>query len=79
MTLWQPAAATRISQGGKWAIRRGGDLWRAAGQVHSGPGVPFHLPPQALGLAVGETDFLLNPPDPFSRCFNMDGEGVPVK
>ena len=27
-------------------------------------------------LAVGETVILLNPPSPFSRCFNMDGEGM---
>ena len=30
-------------------------------------------------LAVGETVILLHPPSPFSRCFNSDGEGVPVK
>ena len=28
---------------------------------------------------VGEAAILLHPPSPFSRCFNMDGEGVSVK
>ena len=30
-------------------------------------------------LAVGETVVLLHPLSPCSRCFNMDGEGVPAK
>ena len=36
-------------------------------------------PPATVGVAIGETVILLHPPSPFSRCFNMDGEGVSVK
>ena len=30
-------------------------------------------------VAIDETFILLHPPLPFSRCFNVDGEGMPVK
>ena len=34
---------------------------------------------EPVAVAVGETVILRAPPSPFSRFFNMDGEGVPVK
>ena len=35
--------------------------------------------PGLCRVAVGETVILLHPPSPFSRCFNVDEEGMSVK
>ena len=34
---------------------------------------------RGVRVAVGETVILLHPPSTFSRCFNIDGEGVSAK
>ena len=62
-------------------LRRPGRAQSGGGWVAVEEGLSSEHPQPALfgRLAVGETCHSAAPPSPFSRRFNMDGEGMPVK